>query len=252
MNTGHSILDSIQPPDAQEVFLGQSGFTLIELILGLAIGATVVAATLNIFTVAKTHAEKHFITVRQQQDMRVGLEVFEQEVRLATAESIQTAASDQLLFSANLSAFRTNTTGALLPGQSVITVQDGSGWGAGKTITICSATNCESHRLAWAGQRNQLTLLEPLESSFSTGAAVEVRNRVLYYVKRDEDETLQLMRMVDGGASVLIGRLQAVGLSYWDATGKRTDTIANVKRVGLEIQSNQPQGTMRRDVALQS
>lgn len=252
MNTGHSIQDSIQPPHAGEGFIGQSGFTLIELMLSLAIGVTVVAATLNIFMVTKTYAEKHFTTVRQQQDIRVGLEVFEQEVRLATAESIHTADPDQLLFSANLSALRTNTTGGLLPGQSVLAVQDGSGWGAGKTIMICSATNCESHRLARAGQRNQLTLVEPLESSFSAGAAVEVRNRVLYYVKGDETETVQLMRMIDGGASVLIGRLQNVRLSYWDAMGKRTDTIANVKRVGLEIQSNQPQGTMRRDVALQS
>ncbi|MDH4153031.1 MAG: prepilin-type N-terminal cleavage/methylation domain-containing protein [Nitrospira sp.] len=252
MNTGHSIPDSIQPPHAGEVFPGQSGFTLIELMLSLAIGATVVAATLNIFTVTKSHAEKHFTTIRQQQDMRVGLEVFEQEVRLATAESIQTADPDRILFQANLSALRTNTTGALLPGQFVIIVQDGSGWGAGKTIVICSATNCESHRLARTGQRNQLTLVEPLESSFSAGAAVEVRNRVLYYAKRDENETVQLMRMVDGGASVLIGRLQNVRFSYWDEMGRRTDTMPNVKRVGLEIQSNQPQGTMRRDVPLQS
>ncbi len=252
MNKSYSVPNRSQPQPAQEVFLGQSGFTLIELMLSLVIGATVVAATLNIFTVAKTHAEKHFTGVRQQQDMRVGLEVFEQEVRLATAESIQAADSDRLQFFANLGALRTNTTEALFPGQSVIAVQDGSGWGEGKTIMICSSTNCESHRLARAGQQSQLTLVEPLESSFSAGAAVEVRNRVLYYAKRDENETSQLMRMVDGGASVMIGRLQDFRLSYWDAMGKRTDTIAQVKRVVLEIHSDHSRVTMRRDVSLQS
>lgn len=252
MNRSNSIPTLIQQTPAHEVARGQSGFTLIELMLSLAIGVAVLAATLNIFTVARTHADKHFLVVRQQQDMRLGLEVFEQEVRLATVESIHTADPDRILFHANLGALRTNTTGALLPGQSVLAVRDGSGWGAGKTIMICSSSNCESHRLARAGQRNQLILVEPIESAFSSGAAVEIRNRVVYYAKRDESGTLQLMRMVDGGASVMIGHLLDVQLSYWDETGRKTNAISQVKRVVLEIHSEQPRGAMLRDVALQS
>lgn len=252
MNRGKPNLSQIQQQLAHAVVLGRSGFTVIELMLSLTIGAAVLAATLEIFTVAQTHADKQFTTVRQRQDMRIGLEVFEQEVRLATAESIQTADPDRILFHANLGALRTNTTGVLLPGQSVIAVQDGSGWGVGKTIMICSSTNCEPHRLARVGQRNQLTLVEPLESTFSAGAAVEVHNRVVYYAKRDENGATQLMRMVDGGASVMIGRLLNFQLSYWDDMGKRTNAISQVKRVVIEIHSEQPQGTMLRDVTIQS
>lgn len=235
-----------------ETLFGQSGFTMIELILSLAIGVTVLAATLDIFTVAKTQADKQFRSIRQQQDMRLGLEVFEQEVRLATAESIQIADSDRILFHANLGALRTNTTGTLLPGQSVIAVQDGSGWGVGKTIMICGLSNCESHRLARAGQRNQLTLLEPIGATFSAGAAVEVRNRVLYYAKRDENGIMHLMRMVDGGASVMIGHLMDIRLAYWDEMGKSTNAISHVKRIVLEIHSDQPRSRMLRDVSIQS
>jgi prepilin-type N-terminal cleavage/methylation domain-containing protein len=252
MSRSQSIPSPTQQQPALEVVPGQFGFTLIELMLSLAIGVAVLAATLNVFTMAKTHADKHFTAVRQQQDMRLGLEVFEQEVRLATADSIQTADPDRILFHANLGALRTNTTGTLLPGQSVIAVQDGSGWAVGKTVTICSSMNCESHQLARAGQRNQLTVVEPLASSFSAGASVEVRNRVVYYAKRDENGTSQLMRMVDGGASVMIGRLHDLRLSYWDEMGKQTDTISDVKRVVLEIHSNQSRGVMLRDVTIQS
>jgi Tfp pilus assembly protein PilV len=252
MTFSNPIPRRIQQHSICEVIRGQSGLTLIELMLSLVIGVAVLAATLHIFTVAKNHAEKHFTAVKQQQDMRLGLEVFEQEVRLATAESIQTADPDRILFYANLGALRTNTTSALLPGQSVMAVQDGSGWGAGKTIMICGSSKCESHRLARAGQRYQLTLAEPLESVFSAGAAVEVRNRVLYYAKPDENGRSQLMRMVDGGAGVMIGRLQDLRLSYWDETGKRTEAISQVKRVVLEIHADHPRSTMLRDIAIQS
>lgn len=241
-----------QQQPAYETVFGQSGFTMIELILSLAIGLAVLAATLDIFTVANTHADKQFKAVRQQQDMRLGLEVFEQEVRLATAESIQIADADRILFHANLGALRTNTTGVLLPGQSVIAVQDGSAWGVGKTIMICGLSNCESHRLARAGQKNQLTLLEPLGATFPAGAAVEVRNRVVYYAKREENGTTQLMRMVDGGASVMIGDLIDFQLSYWDEIGDKTNVISHVKRIVLEIHSDQPRGRMLRDVSIQS
>ena len=252
MSHGRPILNPIQRQSASETALAQSGFTMIEVILSLAIGVTVMAATLDIFAVAKTHADNQFAAIRQQQDMRLGLEVFEQEVRLATPESIEIADSDRILFHANLGALRTNTTGALLPGQSVIAVQDGSGWGDGKTIMICGLSNCESHRLARAGQRNQLTLIEPLGAMFPAGASVEVRNRVIYYAKRDEDGVTQLMRMVDGGASVMIGRLMDVQLSYWDEMGKRTNAISRVKRIELEIDSDQSRGRMLRDVSIQS
>lgn len=252
MTLSKSISSLNQQQSAHVVILGQSGFTLIELMLSLAIGVAVLAATLDIFTVARTHADKQFMALSQQQDMRLGLEVFEQEVRLATPESIQAADPDRILFYANLGALRTNSTGAVLPGQSVIAVENGSGWGVGKTIIICSSSNCESHRLARAGQRNQLTLAEPLEAAFAAGAIVEVRNRVVYYAKEGENGTFELMRMVDGGASVMIGRLQNLRLSYWDEIGARTDTIAHVKRVVLEIHSDQPRGMILRDVSIQS
>ena len=220
--------------------------------ISLAIGAVVLATALTTLNIVQTHAGRQQRSLSQQQEVRLGLEVFEQEVRLATAETIVTAASDQFLFYANLSDRRTVTTAGLIPGQTVLPVLDGRGWGEGKTISICGRHGCEPHRLAHAGQRFQLTLADPIESSFPGGASVQILNRVVYYVKRQEAGQWNLMRMVDGGASMLIGGLDDLRFSYRNDLGQSTVQAALVRRVILEIHSDQPLHRMVREVSIRS
>ncbi|MDH4088726.1 MAG: hypothetical protein OEV71_08950, partial [Nitrospira sp.] len=190
------------------ILFDKRGVCLTELMVSLTAGVIVLAAALNAFNVAQVHASKQQNNLRHQQDLRLGLEVFEQEVRLAVAESIVSTTPDAFRFHANINANRTMTTGPVVPGQSVITVQDGRGWSEGKTVIICGQQACESHRLSRSGQHYQLTLTEQVASSFPAGASVEVNNRVGYYTKRNENGTVNLMRVVDGGANTLIGDLE--------------------------------------------
>ena len=252
MNGAHAISSSLRRRTCFPVLANVHGVCLTELMISLTVGAAVLATVLNVFNVVHAHAEKQHRTLRHQQDLRLGLEVFEQEARLATADSIMKAAPDEFVFQANLSAYRTTTAGAILPGQSIITVQDGHGWGEGKAVLVCGPGACESHRLARAGQRYQLTLVEPVGSSFPVGASVEVQNKVFYYVKRDKEGTSNLMRMVDGGASVLIGELDGLRFSYWSEMGQETNQPQLVKRIVLEIESNQRLHRMVREVSIRS
>ncbi|OQW33771.1 MAG: hypothetical protein A4E19_02675 [Nitrospira sp. SG-bin1] len=231
---------------------GQRGVCLTELMIGLTAGAIVLAAALNAFNIVQAHVSKQQHNLKHQQDFRLGLEVFEQEVRLAAADSIETATPEEFRFRANISAHRTITTAAVQPGQSVLAVQDGSGWGEGKTIIMCSRQVCETHRLSRAGQQHQLTLMEPVASPIPAGASVEVNNRIAYYAKRDESGTVRLMRMVDGGANTLIGDLGELRLSYWDEHGHVTQQLSFMKRVVLEIKSSQPPQKMMREVSFRS
>jgi hypothetical protein len=228
------------------------GVCLTELMVGLTAGAIVLAAALNALNVAQAHVGKQHNDLRHQQDLRLGLEVFEQEARLAVADSIVSATPDEFRFHANIGAHRTVTTGAVVPGQSVIAVQDGSGWSEGKTVIICDAQACETHRLSRSGQRYQLTLTEPVALSFPAGASVEVNNRVVYYTKRDESGTVNLMRMIDGGANILISDLEDLHFSYWDEHGQLTRQPSLVKRIVLEIESNHYLHRMMREVSLRS
>ncbi len=234
------------------ILFDKRGVCLTELMVSLTAGVIVLAAALNAFNVAQAHASKQQKNLRHQQDLRLGLEVFEQEARLAVAESIVSTTPDAFRFHANISDHRTMTTGPVVPGQSVITVQDGRGWSEGKTIIICGQQVCETHRLSRSGQRYQLTLAEPVASSFPAGASVEVNNRVGYYTKRSENGTVNLMRMVDGGANTLIGDLDDLHFSYWDEHGHITQQPSLVKRVVLEIESNQSLHRMMREVGLRS
>lgn len=234
------------------ILSNSDGVCLSELMISLAIGAAVLATALSTLNIVQTHAGKHHRTLNHQQDLRVGLEVFEQEVRLATADRIAVAASKEFLFHANLADYRTITTAEVSPGSSVLPVLDGRGWGEGKTISVCGQHVCESHRLARSGQRNQLTLAEPVGTSFPEGAVLQVINRVKYYVKRNQSGTSNLMRMVDGGASVLIGELGDLELSYWNDMGQETTQPSQVRRVVLEIHSSHPLHRMVREVSIRS
>jgi hypothetical protein len=229
-----------------------SGVCLAELMVGLAAGAIVLVATLDTFNVVHRQVVEQQSRLALQQDLRLGLEVFEQEARLAVAESIVTATPDEFLFLANINAQRTTTTSAVVPGQSVLAVHDGSGWGEGKTVAVCGPQTCEMHRLSRAGQRYQLVLAEPIGSAFQTGASVEVKNRVFYYTKRDERGSLRLMRMVDGGAGTLIGGLEGARFSYRDDRGYATSVPSQVKRVVLEIESSRSAHKVMWEVSLRS
>ena len=228
------------------------GLCLSELMISLAAGTIVLATALTTMNVVQAHVGQQERTLSYQQDLRLGLEVFEQEVRLASADSISLTSSNEFRFRANLNAQRTLTTGTITPGQSLLPIESGSGWGEGKIVILCSRQACETHRLARTGQRYQLTFTEPVGMSFPVGSSVEVSNQVAYYVKSDEKGTSRLMRMVDGGASVLIGDLETAGLSYRDENGQMTQQPSRVKRVVLNIGSSRALHNMVREVGLRS
>ncbi len=228
------------------------GLCLSEIVISLAAGAIVLASAFSAMNVVHTQVGQQERTLSHQQDLRLGLEVFEQEVRLATADSIGLTTSNESQFRANLNAQRTVTTSTVMPGQSVLPIENGSGWGEGKVVIVCSRQVCETHRLARMGQRSQLTLTEPVGLSFPSGSSVEVSNQVAYYAKPDEEGTYKLMRMVDGGASVLIGDLESLHLSYRDENGHMTQQPSQVKRVVLNIGSSRPLHNMIREVGLRS
>jgi len=231
---------------------GMNGVCLAELLIGLAAGIIVLATVLETFNIIRQQVAKQQRDLTYQQDLRLGLAVFEQEARLATAESIVIANPDEFQFRANINAQRTTTTGDVAQGQSVLVVQDGSGWGEGKAVVICGLRACEPHRLARAGQRTLLTLAEPVQSTFSTGASVEVRNHVVYYTRHDERGLLRLMRMVDGGAGTLVGGLEHARFAYRDDRGRATSEPSQVKRVVVEIESNRSTHRVVREVSLRS
>ena len=228
------------------------GLCLTELVIGMAIAILMLGGLFEVLHLAHSTIGKKHRNMAQQQDLRLGLEVFEQEVRLATPESIVSTGEQVVEFYANLHALRTNITATVSPGQLVLPVADGSGWGVGKIVVICKLLICETHRLSRTGQRHQLTLVDQLQEEFPAGSSVELINRVSYYIREDGRNGMSLMRMVDGGANVLIGGLEAVRFSYRDRKGRVASMPSEVARIIVETTLPDRLKTTRHIVALRS
>lgn len=213
----------------------EAGTSLIELMFAMAAGLVVLGATLQALPYFQQQFMRQQREVAQQQDLRLGLEVLEQELRLAGSGSLTTVALDSVGFSANLHGLSTTVTAAATIGQTALSVEDGQGWEDRKTIVACWAERCETLALARDGQRHLLTVTQPLTGAIPSGAAVSILNHVRYYSRRDDQGVLRLLRQVDGGASVLVRDIQEVRFSYWDENGQAVTQPAFVKRVVVEV-----------------
>lgn len=81
------------------ILISPSGVCLSELMVALAIGTLVLAGSLEAFNMVQAQAVRQQRIMAAQQEMRVGLEVFEQEVRMASSSTIVVARSDRFEFS---------------------------------------------------------------------------------------------------------------------------------------------------------
>jgi len=200
----------------------EPGTSLPELMFAMAAGLVVLGATLQTLSYFQQQFLRQQREVAQRQDLRLGLEVLEQELRLAESGSLTTAAADSVEFSANLQGLSTTVTAAAAIGEMALSVEDGRGWDDRKIIVACWAEHCE-------------TLAQPLTRAIPSGASVSLLNRVHYYSRRDDKDVLRLLRQVDGGASVLVGDIREARFSYWDENGQTVTQPALVKLVVVEV-----------------
>ncbi|THJ23959.1 MAG: hypothetical protein CAF45_006460 [Nitrospira sp. CG24E] len=213
----------------------EAGLSLTELMFAMAAGLVVLAATLQALSYFQRQFMRQQYEVAQQQDLRIGLEVLEQELRLAGSGSLTLVASDTVEFSVNLQGLATTVTAGASIGQTALSVEDGRGWEDRKTIVACWAERCETLALAQDGQRRLLTVTHPLTRAIPSGTFVSLLNRVRYYSRRDDQGVLRLLRQVDGGASVLVRNIREARFSYWDENGQIVTQAASVKLVVVEV-----------------
>ncbi|HXH86775.1 MAG TPA: hypothetical protein VNI35_08095 [Nitrospira sp.] len=214
---------------------GESGTSLLELMGAMAAGFIVLGATLQSLVYFQQQFSRQQDRIIQHQDLRLGLDLLSQELRLAGSESLLNILPDEVEFTANVHGLTTNVTSAAATGQTTISVDDGRGWPDRKSVRVCWNDYCDQFTLARAGQRSLLTLVEPIPRMIPVGALVMVINRVRYYSHSDEKGVLRLLRQIDGGASVLVGDIEAVRFSYWDEQGKVTTQPALVRRIIVKV-----------------
>ena len=236
----------------REPLLSPKGFSLVEVMTAMAAALVVLGAALQSVVYFQQNFVRRHENIVRQQDVRLGLELFQQELRLAGTGSLLIVRRDLIEFTASLGGLMTNVTAAAAAGQTTLTVEDGRGWPDNKLVRVCWNDQCEQLTLARAGQRNLLTLVEPAPRAIPSGAAVMLLNRVRYYSRPDERGALRWLRQVDGGASVIAGDIVNFSLWYWDAEGRPAARPDVVRRVLVEIVLPGRTGKETREISLRT
>ena len=213
----------------------EQGFSLVEVIAAMAAGLVLFGAAFQGLLYFQREFARQHAQLIQQQDVRLGLELFEQELRLADVGSFSGITSDSIEFTANVSGLMTNLTAPAVVGQTSLTVEDGRGWPDHKLVRVCWSDQCERFTLGRAGQRSVLTLVEPAPRPIPSGASVAVTNRIRYYSRPDERGILRWLRQIDGGASVIAANIARLTLRYWDRQGRSTTDPDSVRSLLVEI-----------------
>lgn len=230
----------------------EAGTSLTELIVAIAAGLIVLGATLQAVTYFQQHYSGQQEKAGRHEDLRLAFDLLEQELRIGGFGSISIAAPSELQFLANIHGLATTVTTTATVAQTTLSVEDGRGWGAGKTVLLCAIDPCEMLTLARDGQRSLLTIIAPLTRVVPAGASLSMANRVRYYTRRDDQGLLQMMRMVDGGASVLVGGLQDMRFSYWDEWGQVTTNLQQISRVVVNVVLRRETIRFVRDIGVQT
>jgi Tfp pilus assembly protein PilW len=230
----------------------EAGTSLVEVMLAMAAGLLVLGATLQALMSFQRQFANQQASVSQQQDLRLGLELLEQELHLAEATSLSVMGQQEVEFGANVHGLVTTVSAVALTGQTTLSVSDGREWPERKTIAACWDDQCETMTLARDGQRAILTVTQPIAKTIPVGAAVSLVNRVRYYSRRDDNGTPRFLRQVDGGASVLVGDLQDVHFSYWDDRGQVAMQAALVRRIVVEVSLPRRASKAVREISLRT
>src|SRR5688572_30208168 len=172
---------------------GQSGSSLLELFVAMAASLIVLGATLQCLSSFQREFARQQHDIGQEQDVRLSLELLQQELRLASAGSLSIARPDAVEFTANVNGLTTNVTAPGEKGHTTLAVADGREWPESKTVEVCWNDQCDRFTLARPGQRYVLTFVEPVARPIPTGASVMVMNRIRYYSRLDERGRLRCL-----------------------------------------------------------
>ncbi|WHZ24143.1 MAG: hypothetical protein OJF47_003255 [Nitrospira sp.] len=237
---------------------GCAGFSLIELLIALSISGIATSAAIHMFSAYGLRVTSQQSTMVSNQELRLGLDVLCSEVRLAGAGLLGAEAPftkaerDEVEFFANLSGSATTLTQAVEIGRQELPVEEGAGWPKGKQLLLCTAERCAWNRLAADGRKQQLTLVTSVTERLPMHSAVFLLNRVRYYLKRDNDGTMRLMREVDGGVSTLLADVGGFQLHYVNREGLVTTDLREIVRVRVTIQAGRKGSMLAREVAIRA
>ncbi len=217
------------------------GTTLVELLVALVMSLLILSASMQGLHVFQQKFIDQQNAMTQQQELRIGLQVLKEELRLTgegpfnTGPWLMTAEQTEVSFWANLDG-RSTTLRLPIQGTDLqLPVMSSRGWKKGRHLLVCHVTDCAKARLATNGVRNRLTIESALGRPFPLGSQIIELRFIRYYQGRDRQGRSSLMRQVGGGSHSLISPLSHFHLKYFTDEGLLTNNPGEVSRVMLDI-----------------
>lgn len=232
------------------------GTTLVELLVTLAVSMIILSASMQGLHLFQQKFLVQQRTMDQQQELRIGLQVLNAELRLTGGSrskiglSLIKVEKTDVAFLANLDRTATTLRHPILGTTVTFPVANGRGWKKGRQILICESTVCVKARLAANGVRNTLTVETPVGRRFPAGSQVLELRYVRYYLGKDRQGHPSVMRQVGGGVNSFISHVAHFEMKYFTPMGFPTRNPGDVSRVTVEIAVRDTKRMIRSGVGL--
>jgi prepilin-type N-terminal cleavage/methylation domain-containing protein len=223
----------------QNGLFDRSGYSLIELLIAMALSLILLAHGFQLLVIQHRQYIIQDGIAEAQQNLRTGIDMMSHEIRAAgygvpsNVQKLVTMKKGEIRFLSNINAVNANLTGRALLGQTLLSVNSGQDFRAGKRVYLCDAASCEQHTLIRNGTSHELAVKEPIarEEPFDIGSKVNVVNEIRYYLNGEDPINRKLMREVDHGAVSLAEQVAGITFDYLDRNGNVTALPSEVKHV---------------------
>jgi prepilin-type N-terminal cleavage/methylation domain-containing protein len=227
----------------QSGLFDRRGFSLIELMIAMVLTQILLAHGFQLLVIQHHQYIIQDGIAEAQQNLRAGIDMMSHEIRVAgygvpsDIQKIVTMKKEEIAFLANLNSVDTQLTERAFSGQTLLSVNSGQDFRAGKRVYLCDAVSCEQNTLAQNGTSRSLSLKEPVGRGqpFEIGSRVNVVNEVRYYLNGEDLTNRKLMREVDQGSISLAEQVVGITFDYLDHNGAATTIPSEVKRVLIEF-----------------
>lgn len=225
--------------------MNQRGFTLVEALVGTMIGSLAVAGAFRLW---KTHSQEGY-RLQKKAELRDHMALSSKHIqrsitlaglglgRVPTLVREDAVGSDTLFVYTNEAERKAGLLSNLYTGQYAIYVDNASAFAGALYMAVTDGTRGEVKPIDRV-QGNVVVLRKPLESPYNRiGTTALPAKREKYYSDQD---SLRLMRVVDGQSSVLAEDVRNFQVSFRDRSGAATDDPRAVRSVHFSFTGTFP------------
>lgn len=222
-----------------------SGFTLIEALVGLVVGAILLAGSFRLW---KTHSEESF-RLQKKAELRDRMTLSSKQIqrsitlaglglsKVPTLVKEDAVGSDTLFIYTNGSEARTGVLSDLALGQYAVHVEDAAAFADARFFAVSDGSHGEVKPIDNING-NVIVLESPLESAYLRAAtSAYPARREKYFSDQSEN---RLIRSVDGNSKVLAEDIHNFQVSFRDRNGASTEESLKVRTVHFSFTGHFP------------